>query len=115
GFVYNVCEQIKNIIEFPESDVRRQVFYVGDEPIELEKWVNAFSLGQTGKNVKTVSEGLVKFIALFGDVLEKMNVKFPITSSRFKSMTTSNPSPMDKTFEVLGMPKYDLQNGVGIT
>lgn len=115
GFVLNVCHQIRKILELPNDKVHKEVFYVGDEPIELEKWVNAFSLAQTGRKVKVVPGNFIKFLAIFGDVTTAFGLGFPITSSRFKSMTTSNSAPMKKTIEVLGYPPYSLQDGVNIT
>lgn len=115
GFVLNVCNQIKQILELPEEKMDKEIFYVGDEPIELERWVNAFSMAQVGKKVKEVPGGFVKFIALFGDVLEKTGLEFPLTTSRYNSMTTSNSAPMDKTKKILGGSPYSLEDGVNIT
>lgn len=115
GFVLNVCFQIKKILELPEEKINKEIFYVGDESIELDRWVNAFSLALVGKKVKEVPGGFVKPIALLGDVFEKTGLKFPITSSRFKSMTTSNSAPMDKTKKILGGSPYTLEEGVELT
>ena len=35
-----------------------------------------------------------------------------ITSSRYRSMVTDYVTPMDKTYSVLGAPKFSLQEGV---
>ena len=112
GYVGNVCSQISRILEIDEYLVNKKVYYVGDESINILDWVNEFSIQQTGKNVKQVDKSLLKMIALSGDILQLFNIKFPLTSSRFKSMTTSNATPMSKTFEVLGLPQYDLKEGV---
>ena len=112
GYVGNVCSQISKILKIDEHLVNKKVYYVGDEPVNILDWVNEFSIQQTGKNVKQIDKRFMKLIALFGDVLKFINVKFPLTSSRFKSMSTSNETPMSKTFDVLGLPKYDLKEGV---
>jgi hypothetical protein len=44
--------------------------------------------------------------------LKLIGIKFPITSSRYLSMTTSNNAPMDKTMEAFGTPPYSLSEGV---
>ena len=98
-----------------EDKVNKQVFYVGDKPIEIVEWVNGFSRLQIGKNIRLVSPLFVKSLALFGDVLKNIGVAFPINSSRYKSMTTSNDAPMDKTFVVLGNPPYSLEEGIEAT
>jgi hypothetical protein len=40
---------------------------------------------------------------------------FYITSSRYRSMVTDYVTPMDKTYSVLGQPKFSLQQGVNET
>jgi len=112
GYVGNVCWQIQKILEIDESLVCGKVYYVGDEPIDILKWVNEFSKQQIGKNVKEVDKRLLRIIAVFGDLLKIMGIKFPLTSSRLKSMTTSNVAPMNKTFQVLGKSPYSLEEGV---
>ena len=44
-----------------------------------------------------------------------VNVGFPITTSRYRSMTTENAADMEKTFEVLGEPPYSLEAGIAET
>ena len=112
GYVKNVVYQIIRILEVDLGLVSSQVFYVGDESIELIDWVNGFSLGQTGKEVRVIPTSVVRTMAICGDVLGLLKIKFPITSSRFKSMTTSNGISMDKTTEALGSPPYTLEVGV---
>lgn len=115
GYIGNVCWQIKRILEVEQNLVNKQVIYVGDYPIDILDWVNEFSKQQIGKNVRQVDKRLLKLIALFGDALENFNIKFPLTSSRLKSMTTSNETPMQKTYDILGFPPYDLKMGVSLT
>jgi nucleoside-diphosphate-sugar epimerase len=112
GYVKNVVHQIIKIFEADSELVSMQVFYVGDNPIELIDWVNGFSVGQTGKEVRVIPAALVRNMALFGDVLAMLKIRFPITSSRYKSMTTSNGVPMDKTTKALGFSPYTLEQGI---
>lgn len=112
GYVKNVVYQIIKIIESDTKLVASKVYYVGDDPIELLDWVNAFSIGQTGKRVRVIPTSLVRTLALFGDLLSLFHIKFPLTSSRFKSMTTSNGAPMTSTIKAFGLPPYTLEGGV---
>lgn len=112
GYVGNVCWQIMKIIEKDEDLVNRQVFYVGDYSINILNWVNEFSKFQIGKNVRQIDFKYLKVIAIIGDILGNFNVKFPLTSSRLKSMTTSNVAPMKKTYQILGYPPYNLNEAV---
>ncbi len=115
GYVKNVVYQIMEILGASPNKVSGKVYYVGDQPIELLDWVNGFSIMQTGKKVRIVPSILVKVLALLGDVLSTVHVKFPITSSRYNSMTTSNGVPMDKAFDAFGIPPYTLDEGISDT
>ena len=116
GYVGNICWQIIQLIERRnEAAIRKQVFYVGDEPMNMYDWANEFSLAITKKKVRVVPTFFVYTLAVAGTVLRKFKIKFPITLSRYKSMTTDNPAPMKKTFELLGNPPFNLQEGVAIT
>ncbi|MFT7032659.1 MAG: nucleoside-diphosphate-sugar epimerase [Cyclobacteriaceae bacterium] len=114
GYVENICEQIVHFIKNSER-LNREIFYVGDEPVKLYNWVNEFSLELKGRNVRIVPKSFVKALALFGDLLKLFGISFPITSSRFESMTTSNPAPMKKTFNEVGRPIISLEQGVKVT
>jgi len=112
GYVKNVAYQIDKIFEAVPERVRGKVFYVGDMPIDLLNWVNEFSLHQTGKKVKVVPRNFVRLLAIIGDVLAMADVEFPITSSRYRSMTTSNDAPMRDVLEEFGQPPYSLEDGI---
>jgi len=115
GYVGNVVHQIMKIFKSPPVKVNHKVFYVGDKPINLLDWVNGFSQKLVGKKVTTVPRILVKNIAVAGDILMLCGITFPITSSRYKSMTTDNEISMDETFELFGDPPYSLQDGINKT
>ncbi|HEV8515000.1 MAG TPA: NAD(P)-dependent oxidoreductase [Cyclobacteriaceae bacterium] len=115
GYVGNVTNQIIQILSKEPNDVNKKVLYVGDAPINLYDWTNGFSLSLTGNKVRIVPRFFVKTLALVGDILSVLKLKFPITSSRYKSMTEDNPVPMDETFKLLGKPKYSLQHGIAET
>lgn len=116
GYVGNICWQIMELIKRRnEKEIARNVFYVGDAPMNMYEWANAFSLAITKKNVRVVPGAFVYLLAFTGSVLRTLKIKFPITLSRYKSMTTDNPAPMDKTLKLLGKPPHSLEEGVAIT
>ncbi|REE01631.1 NAD-dependent epimerase/dehydratase family protein [Marinoscillum furvescens] len=114
GYVMNICNQVMHFIEHIDR-LDKEVFYVGDEPILLFDWVNEFSNKLCGRDVRTVNTSVVYGLALCGDVLSSLGIKFPITSSRFRSMTTSNPAPMGKTVNEVGEKMIDWKEGIEIT
>lgn len=115
GYVGNVVAQIIDILNSQSERVNEKVFYVGDQPIDLYDWVNGFSLLQLGVKVKVMPRFLVRLLAWVGDLFFIVRVKFPITSSRYRSMTSSNVAPMERTFQTFGLPPYSLQEGIAET
>ncbi len=112
GYVGNVVEQVLAILAREDDNLNGKVIYVGDAPIDLYDWTNAFSLSLTGKPVRVVPRPLVKTLAKFGDVVVGCGGRFPIFSSRFRSMTEDYVTPMDATFDALGPSRISLEEGV---
>lgn len=112
GYVGNVAEQIATILTKPAEIVRGKVFYVGDAPVELTDWVQAFSVELTGKKVRQVPYRVLQMIARFGDLVIGMGGTFPLFTSRLRSMTENYVTPMEPTFAALGQPSISMQEGV---
>jgi nucleoside-diphosphate-sugar epimerase len=115
GYVDNVNGQIEAILSSEAAQMHERVFYVGDRPIQLTEWVHGFSQALCGRPARIVPRWFVRALALFGDAAGKAGVVFPITSSRFQSMTTDYPVPMEPTFAALGEPRISLNEGIEIT
>ncbi|MEM6804290.1 MAG: NAD(P)-dependent oxidoreductase [Bacteroidota bacterium] len=112
GYVKNVVFQIRRILEEPKDKVHKKTLYVGDAPIKLIDWVNCVSSHLTGKKVRTLPTNMVKAIALGGDTLKSLGIGFPITSTRFNSMTQDYISPIEDTIELLGEAPYSMEMGI---
>lgn len=112
GYVKNVVWQIQQILQVEKEKVHQEVFYVGDKPLNLLDWVQSVSKELTGKSARIIPTPLVKGIALVGDLLKAFNISFPLTSTRFNSMTEDYLTTIDKTYEVLGEPPYSMEEGV---
>lgn len=115
GYVGNVVDQILNIFKLAPEKVNGKVLYVGDPAINLLDWVNGFSLALLGRDVTIVPRVAVRSLALVGDLFSTLDVSFPITSSRYRSMTVDNEVSMEETFALLGPPLYSLQEGIDET
>lgn len=112
GYVGNIVWQINRITEMEIDAVNKKVLYVGDFPVDILIWADAFSMALRGTKVKVVPAEAIYLLGLVGDLLKPIGIKFPITTSRYKSMTTSNYAPVEKTFEILGSPPFTIDQGV---
>jgi nucleoside-diphosphate-sugar epimerase len=112
GYVGNIVWQMEQILKAPAEKVDRQVFYVGDRPIDIYEWVDGFSMALRGQHARKVPRFILRMIGLVGDIAGWIGIKFPLTSSRVRSMTQDYLTPMDKTFDTFGDPPFPLQQGV---
>lgn len=112
GYVGNMVWQIDRMLNLPRDTVHGRVFYVGDRPIDLRLWVDAISRQLVHHPVRYIPTWAIRSIALFGDALKAVRVPFPITTSRFRSMTSDYITPMDGTIAALGEAPYSLEEGV---
>lgn len=111
GYVGNVVWQIERILAADPATVHEKVFYVGDPPLDLRTWVEAISHALVGRPVRYIPTWVVRGLALTGDVLKAIRLPFPITSGRFRSMTTDYITPMDRTEAALGKAPWSLEDG----
>jgi GlcNAc-P-P-Und epimerase len=112
AYVGNVVRQVQRILELPPELVCGRVFYVGDRSIDLLDWVNAFSLELTGREVRVVPRPFVRLLAKVGDAVIALGGRFPVFSSRYRSMTEHYTTPMEPTFATLGEPPIPWHQGV---
>lgn len=111
GYVGNVVEQVLRILDGGDK-FRGKVFYVGDAPVDLQAWTDAFSRELVGKPVRVVPSFVIRALAKVGDVVIKGGGKFPIFSTRYQSMTEDYVTPMEPTFQALGPSPISMEEGV---
>lgn len=116
GYVGNVVHQMLALLAAPREKVNANVFYLGDRPLELLTWVNAFSNRLKGRTARVAPTSLIKLLGRLGDGISKVTGKpFLITTSRFRSMTEPYVVPMEPTLELIGDPPFTLEQGVELT
>lgn len=115
GYVGNVVWQIERMLTLPKDEMNGKVFYVGDRPFDLRTWVEAISRRLTGKPVRYIPSWLVRSIAFGGDILKLIRIPFPITTGRYRSMTSDYITPMDHTIAALGEAPYSMEQAVDET
>lgn len=112
GYVGNLAHQLRALLLLDSAQFDKQVFYLGDAPLDLYDWANGFSERLVGRKVTVVPRLALRAAAMIGDTVTAAGARFPITSSRYKSMTTDNPAPMAKTLALLGGPAFTLEQGI---
>ncbi len=112
AYVKNVAHQIWGILQSPIRAVDRQVYYVGDPPMESLTWVNSFSKELTGEEVKSFPVSLMRIASYIGDYIKKLNVPFPLHTVRFNNMLDDYDTPMKKTIDTFGLSHPVLEENV---
>ena len=112
AYVKNVVHQIYMILIAPLEQVDQQVFYVGDYSINSKDWLNTFSVELTGKTVKVLPRWFLAVVSGIGTYLNKINIKFPLTTLRFQNMIDSYDTPMKKTIDKFGVSHPNLEANV---
>lgn len=114
--VGNVVWQMLRVLDLPKETVNGQTFYVGDEVDDIYAWASGFCVALCGRPAPKVPRPVLRVAGLAGDVITALTGKtFYITSSRYRSMTSDYPTPMEKTFAVVGKGPYSLQQGIDET
>jgi nucleoside-diphosphate-sugar epimerase len=113
GYVKNVVDQMRRILESPAEKVAGRTVYLGDRPANLMNWVNGFSRALAGRDIRIVPRTLMRTLALLGDIPTRLTGRaFLINSSRYRSMITPYNTPMKPTFQLLGENPYTLEQGI---
>lgn len=112
GYVKNVVWQVIELLSKDSEQVGGKMFYVGDDNLPQREWIDGFSIALSGRPARKVPVGLIRGLALLGDCLKAVNVRFPIYGSRFHNLTTENSVPIELTLCLLGSPPYSLQEGI---
>lgn len=115
GYVKNIAHQIIQIIEAAEEKVSGRMFYVGDIPIDSYTWINALSVRMRSKPVKRLPKLFFWSLAVLGDALRNVKLKFPLYSERYYNMIEDYPAPTEITINEFGVYNSDLSNNVNET
>jgi nucleoside-diphosphate-sugar epimerase len=112
GFVGNVVSQICFLLECPAHFVDEETFYVGDAVMDIAEFVDAFSRVVRGRPAKRANAVLMRTLARFGDLVVRIGLPFPLTSTRYRSMTEDYPVSIERTLKLVGSGPYSLDEGV---
>lgn len=111
GYVGNAVYQILQILTNPTTDESNKVFYLGDQPTNIEEWANEIAK-EAGIKIRRCPFFLLQLAAWGGDVLKKIGIPFPMTSFRLKNMTTDNVIDLSATDKIAPRCPYTRIAGV---
>ncbi len=103
GYIGNAIYQIERLLFTEKEQMQSQVFYIGDKPpINISEWANEIANVASIKKPKKIPFFIFSLVALFGDLLSKFGIKFPMTSFRLGNMTTNHIVDLENTYSVCG-------------
>jgi GlcNAc-P-P-Und epimerase len=113
GHVGNVTWQIRRLLDLPDASVHGKVFYVGDRPAPIDRWVFGFHRAIRGAEPRMLPAAVMRCLAAVGDAIGAVTGRpFFISSSRLLSMTQDYLVDNAETFHVLGEPPWSLDQGI---
>jgi len=112
GYVGNAIYQIEKILFSNFSEKGEKVLYIGDSPpVDIEEWANEIS-ACLGFKIFRAPSNIVYLAAVFGDILRRARISFPMSTFRFKNMTTDNIIDLSKTIDIVPDLPYTRMQGV---
>ena len=115
GYVGNVVAQLRAAATLPADRVDHRVFYVGDEPMPLAGWLDAFSRALNGKPARRVPRTLLRGGAEVGEVIKRTGRSAPFDRGRLFRITADYDVPMGPALQTLGRGPVSLEEGIAAT
>lgn len=112
GYVGNTAWQISRLLESPRDAICGRTFYLADPPVDLFSWTDELSRQLLGRPVRRMPWPLIKGLALTGDMLAKIGLRFPMTSFRLDNMTRDNVVDTAMIESLVPQLPYSIADGV---
>lgn len=113
GYVGNAVRQILDIAlsERPIEETGK-VWYITDHAIDSSEWMNAFSLALSGKPVRRIPLALWRVMAITGDVIRSLGLRFPVNGDRLFRLTVNECLPDGLIAKLDTADTISLEEGV---
>lgn len=115
GYIHNSVNQIWRIVEDWDVVRNKDIYYLADGNFSQLEWVTLLSKSLVGREPRLIPISMVWILSRIGDFLKRVGIKFPMDSSRFKNMTTSNYVPLEETIRDLGVTIDNYDSGISET
>ena len=103
AYVKNLVKQLDAIMNAPDIDCDKKMYYLGDYIVDSYEWLNGLSHEISGKNVLRVPKFFFWVGAVLGDFLGLFGIKFPLYSVRYRNMIEDYYAPANVTMEKFGI------------
>ncbi|WP_321332321.1 NAD-dependent epimerase/dehydratase family protein [uncultured Bacteroides sp.] len=115
AYVKNLVYQLDKIINAEQNLIDKKTFYLGDMPIDSYIWLNEFSIQLRNKKILRIHKIFFAYIAVIGDVLRQLGIKFPLYSQRYHNMVEDFYAPSNITMQLFGTRNNDISQNVAET
>lgn len=117
GYVGNVVHQYLRMLDVPEGQIHRRMFYVGDfEPLALQRWSDELARAFGARPIRTLPAWIARIAARTGDVVNAVGLRrFPFNSFRLNNVLTQYTFDMEPTRSVCGENPYTLTSAAEAT
>jgi nucleoside-diphosphate-sugar epimerase len=112
GYIENSVNQIWKAVENWDLLCNKDIYYLADGNFSQLEWVTLLSKSIVGKGPRTIPAGAIWTLGKVGDILKRMGISFPMDSSRYRNMTTSNYVPLEQTARDLGCRTDNYDSGI---
>jgi nucleoside-diphosphate-sugar epimerase len=116
SYAGNIAHQYVRLLEADDTVVNWKVFYMADyEPLSLRDYVNALARELGVRRPITVPLPLARLLALIGDGIGALGLRFPYNSFRLKNIRTEYIFDMSQTEAACGPLPFTFEQGVKAT
>ncbi len=115
GYIGNAIYQIEQVLFNDTSSNPDKVYYLGDDPTNIEEWATEIAYLYSQKKVIRLPYWIFKGAAFCGDILKLVGISFPMTSFRLRNMTTDNILDLSNTDRIAPERPFDRINGIKST
>lgn len=113
GYVENAVRQILGIaLSERPIEATGKVWYITDPAIDSAEWMNAFSVALSGKPVRRIPLALWRVMAITGDVMRALGLRFPVNSDRLFRLTVNENLPDELIAKLDAADTISLEEGV---
>jgi nucleoside-diphosphate-sugar epimerase len=113
GYVENSVNQIISLMECCFETESEIPIYIGDkEPLNVDNWADQITATAGLRKPPTMPYIAIKMGGFLGDLLSKLNIKFPLTSFRIKNMTTNNIILKMPIEQINKYPVISIEEGI---